>query len=133
MAQRLVAGFPPLRPGFEPRSGHEVFVVDEVALAQVSSESFGFPCQFSFQRLLHTHVSSGAGIIGQLMADVPSGLSLTQPKKLQETKTFMILKVLHWKSRREMPRRGNTLQYPQQKVTTTNGNGSVTTLLIGFV
>jgi hypothetical protein len=50
------------------------------------SEYFGFPCQFSFQTLLHTHhllVSSGAGIIGQLVADVPSGLSLTPP---QETK-----------------------------------------------
>jgi hypothetical protein len=60
------------------------FVVDKVALGQVLSEYFGFPCQFSFQRLLHTrHVPSGAGTIGQLVADVPSGLSLTSP---QETK-----------------------------------------------
>jgi hypothetical protein len=35
-------------------------------------------------RLLHTHhLSSVAGTIGQLVADVPSGLSLTPP---QETK-----------------------------------------------
>jgi hypothetical protein len=31
------------------------FVVDEVALEQVFSEYFGFLCQFSFNRLLHTH------------------------------------------------------------------------------
>jgi alpha-glucuronidase len=43
-----------------------------------------------FHRLLHTHhLSSGAGTIGQLVTDVPSGLSLTPPppknyKSLQE-------------------------------------------------
>jgi hypothetical protein len=42
-------------PGFEPSSGHVGFVVDKVALGQVFSEYFGFPCQFSFQRLLHIH------------------------------------------------------------------------------
>jgi hypothetical protein len=43
------------------------FVVDKVALGQVFSEYFGFPCQFSFHRLLHNHphLSSGAGTIGQ--------------------------------------------------------------------
>jgi hypothetical protein len=34
--------------GFEPRSGHVGFVVDKVALGQVFSDYFGFPCQFSF-------------------------------------------------------------------------------------
>jgi hypothetical protein len=29
--------------------------------------------------MLHAHLSSGAGIIGQLVADVPSELSLTPP------------------------------------------------------
>jgi hypothetical protein len=60
-------------------------VVDNVALGQVFSEYFGFPFQFSFHRLLHIHhhLSSGAGTIGQTVADVPSGLSLTPP---QETK-----------------------------------------------
>jgi fatty acid desaturase len=60
-------------------------VVDKVALGQVSSEYFGFPCQFSFHRLphIHHHLSSWAGTIGQLVADVPSGLRLTPP---QETK-----------------------------------------------
>jgi hypothetical protein len=51
--RRLVTGFPLRRPGFEPRSGHVGFVVDKVALVQVFSEYFGFPCQFSFHRLLH--------------------------------------------------------------------------------
>jgi hypothetical protein len=60
------------------------FLVDRVALRQVFSEYVGFSCQFSFHRLLHTYrLSSGAGTIGQLVADVPSGLSLTPP---QETK-----------------------------------------------
>jgi hypothetical protein len=71
-------------PGFQPRSGHVQFVVDKVALGHVSSEYFGFPCQFLFHRLLHTHqLSSVDGTIGQVMTDVPSGLSLTPP---QETK-----------------------------------------------
>jgi hypothetical protein len=51
-------------------------VVDKVALEQVSSEHFGFPCQFSFHQMLHTNLPSGAGTIGQLVADLPSGLSL---------------------------------------------------------
>jgi hypothetical protein len=40
-----------------------------------------FPYQFSFHRLLHTHyLSSRIGKIGQVVADVPSGLSLTPPQ-----------------------------------------------------
>jgi hypothetical protein len=60
--------------------------VDKVAVGQVSSGYFGFPCQFSFHRLLHIHhhlLSAGAGTIGQLVADVPGGLGLTPH---QETK-----------------------------------------------
>jgi hypothetical protein len=65
------------------------FLVDKVALGQVFFEYFGFPCQFSFHRLLHIHhLSSGAGTIGQLAADVPSGPSLTP---LQETKKGLFL------------------------------------------
>jgi hypothetical protein len=61
-----------------------VFVVDKVAVGQVFSEYFGFPCQFSFHRMVDTHhLSSGAGTTGQLVADVQSGLSLTPA---QETK-----------------------------------------------
>jgi hypothetical protein len=38
------------------------FVVDKVALGQVFSEYFGFPCQSSFHQLFHNHpnLSSGA-------------------------------------------------------------------------
>jgi hypothetical protein len=48
-------------PGSIP--GHVGFVVDKVALGQVFSERFCFPCQFSFHRLphIHRHLSSGAG------------------------------------------------------------------------
>jgi hypothetical protein len=57
----------------------------KVALEQVFSEYFGFPYQFSFHRLLHIHhhQSSRAGTVGQLLADVLSGLS---PTALQEAK-----------------------------------------------
>jgi hypothetical protein len=87
--RNLLIPFLPRRPGFEPRSGHVWFVVDKVALGQVFSEYFGFSCQFSFHRLLHTHyhLSSGAGTIGQLVADVPSGLSLTTPQEIKKTCT----------------------------------------------
>jgi hypothetical protein len=74
----LVGGFPPPLPGFEPRSGHVGFVVDKVALWHVFSEYFGF------HLLLHirNRLSSGAGTIGQIVADVPSGLGLTPtPRK----------------------------------------------------
>jgi hypothetical protein len=54
----------PVRVGFGPEEEYTI--------------THGFPCQFSFQRLLHTHhLSPGAGKMGQTVADVPSGLSLT--------------------------------------------------------
>jgi hypothetical protein len=66
--------------------------VDKVALGQVFSEYFGFICQFSFHRLLHTHhhLSSGACTISQIVSDVPSGLSLieTKQKSEQELRTL---------------------------------------------
>jgi hypothetical protein len=49
--------------------------MDILALGQVFSKYFCFPCQFSFH--IH-HLSSGAGTIGQLMADVSSGLTPPQ-------------------------------------------------------
>jgi hypothetical protein len=58
------------------------FLVDKVVVGQVFSEYFVFPRQFSFHRLLHTHhLSSGAGTVSQLVADVSSGLSLIPPRK----------------------------------------------------
>jgi hypothetical protein len=87
-------------PWLDPRSGHVGFVVDKVAMRQVFSEYFGFPCQSSYHRLLHTHhISSGAGTIGQLVADVPSALSLTPP---QETKRK--LKLVSYVNTTELPR-----------------------------
>jgi hypothetical protein len=39
-----------------------------------------FPLQFSFHQLLHNHhLTFGAGTICQIVADAPSGLSLTPP------------------------------------------------------
>jgi hypothetical protein len=53
------------------------FVVDKVALGQIFFFSTSVsPCQFAFHQLLpNHHLYSGAGTIGQLVADVPSGLS----------------------------------------------------------
>jgi hypothetical protein len=57
-------------------------MVDKAAQGKFFSEYLGLLCQLSFYRLLHTHhLSSGAGTVGQLVADVPSGLSLTQPQE----------------------------------------------------
>jgi hypothetical protein len=89
--RRLVAGFPPRRPGFDPRSGLVGFVVDKVALRQVFSEYFGFPCQFSFHRMLHTHhhLSSRAGTISQTVTDVLSGLYVAPTQESKKKLHFM--------------------------------------------
>jgi hypothetical protein len=61
------------------------FVVDKVVLGQAFSKYFDFPCRFSFHQMFHTHhFSSGADKVGQLVADVPSGLSLTPPQKFKK-------------------------------------------------
>jgi hypothetical protein len=84
--RRLVDGFPQRGPWFETTSGHVGFVVDEVALGQDFSKYFGFPCQFSFHRLLHIHhhLSSGARTVGQIVDNLPNGLSLTPPKEIKK-------------------------------------------------
>jgi hypothetical protein len=69
-------------PGSIP--GHVGLVVDKVALGQGFSECFGFPCQFLFHWTLNTRPSSRAGTVGELVADVPSGLSLTSPHKIKK-------------------------------------------------
>jgi hypothetical protein len=58
-------------------------MVDKVALRQVFSEYFGFPSQFAFTLLLHTHLQPRADTIGPLVAGVPNGLSLTLPHELK--------------------------------------------------
>jgi hypothetical protein len=50
---------PPRRPGFATRSGQVGFVVYKVALGQVLSEYFGFPCQPAFHQILHYHNHPG--------------------------------------------------------------------------
>jgi hypothetical protein len=68
-----------------------------MALGQVFSEYFGFHCQFSFDQLLHIHhLSSGAGTMGQLVADAPNALSLTPPResKKKENKLCRVLSYL---------------------------------------
>jgi hypothetical protein len=68
-----------------------------VALGYVSSEYFEFPCQFTFHILLHKHhhLSSGAGKIGQTVAAVPSGLSLTPWKNKEKRFPFAISHCIH--------------------------------------
>jgi hypothetical protein len=92
---KLVAVFPPRRPRFDPRSFYVGFVVDKVALGKVFSEYFGFPSQFSLHRLLHIyhHLSSGAGTIGQTVADVTSGLNLIPPQETMEEIPCHLLKI----------------------------------------
>jgi hypothetical protein len=64
-----------------------------MALGLVFSEYFGFPYQFSFHRLLHIHhyhLSSGIGTIGQLVADVLSGLRLISSQEYKKRYHFTL-------------------------------------------
>jgi hypothetical protein len=85
IVQPVSRRLPIMAAGFRRRSDQVIFVVDKVTLEQVYSEYFGFPCQFSFHRLLGTrhHLSSVVGTIVEIVADVPNRLSFTSP---QETK-----------------------------------------------
>jgi hypothetical protein len=67
-----------------PKSGQVGSVVHKVTLGQVLSEYFGVPCQLPFHRLLHIHLHRPprADTVGQIVADIQSGLSLT-PQKTQ--------------------------------------------------
>jgi hypothetical protein len=58
------------------------FVVDKVALGQVFSEYFGFPCHSSFHQLLHNHpqLSSGAFTTGQKWLQYPTPLKKLKNK-----------------------------------------------------
>jgi hypothetical protein len=50
---RLLTGFPLLRLGFDPRSGHVKFVMGKVALGQIFFGYVGVPCQFRLQKPFH--------------------------------------------------------------------------------
>jgi hypothetical protein len=44
--------------------------------------------------MLHAHLSSGAGTIGQLVADVPSSISLTPPHETKKKKNTVSQKIV---------------------------------------
>jgi hypothetical protein len=73
-----------------PSLGNVGFVVHDVALGQVFCKYFGFSYQFSSHRLLHTHLSFEAGTRNQLVADVPSGLSLTDTHKIKKINLLLV-------------------------------------------
>jgi hypothetical protein len=76
----LAADFLLWQPGFEPKSGHVGFVVDKVALGQVSStSSHSTKCSVLICHLMQVQVV-------QLMANIPSGLSLTSPHNIKKKK-----------------------------------------------
>jgi hypothetical protein len=83
--RQLVARFLLRQPGFDPRSGYERSVVDKVAL-EVFSEYFGFPFQFSFHQLLHTHnhLSSSASTIGQIVVNVQVDSVSHHPQEIKK-------------------------------------------------
>jgi hypothetical protein len=65
------------------------FVVDKVALGQVFSENFSFLPPVIIGSLLHTHLRTGAGVLGPLKAMVPRN----SPEKKKEGKTIAITKL----------------------------------------
>jgi hypothetical protein len=86
IAQAVSRRLPTAAAQFEPSSNYVRFVVDKVALGQVFSQYFGFPCQFSFHRLLHIHphLSSEVGILGQKWPTYQVDSVSPQPKKLRK-------------------------------------------------
>jgi hypothetical protein len=61
------------------------FVVDKVTMGQFFFQVFRFLLPILIPPTApHSSLSSGAGTIGQLVADVPSGLSLTPPKETKK-------------------------------------------------
>jgi hypothetical protein len=59
-----------------------------VALGQVLSEYFGFPCQSSFHQLLHRHLSPGAGTIGKQWPTYQVDSVSPHPEKVKKEKTI---------------------------------------------
>jgi hypothetical protein len=78
----LVSGFPSLRFGFLPWSGHVGFDDGQSSNGTGSLRILRFSLPILSATLLHTHnLSSSGGTICQIVSDVPSGLSLTPPQK----------------------------------------------------
>jgi hypothetical protein len=75
--RRLVADFIQQRPWLWPKSHHVEFVVDKVAQGQISYKYFSLYYQLLYRLLhIHHHPWTVAGTIGQIVADVSSGLRL---------------------------------------------------------
>jgi hypothetical protein len=62
--------------------------VDEVALGQVFSEYFSFPPTL-IPPTAPRSSSSGASTLGQIVTDVPSGLTVTAPTKISCQRQFL--------------------------------------------
>jgi hypothetical protein len=77
--QEVSSWLPTAAAPVRARSGQMGFEVDKVALGQVFSEYFGFPCQSSFHQILHHNNHPGAGTVGHSVADVPRGPIRTPP------------------------------------------------------
>jgi hypothetical protein len=91
--KRLVAGFPPRRPGFKPGSSHVGFVVDNVALGQVFSEYFGFPCQSLFHQFLFSPQSPLHIIRGWYNRPVVAAVPKVPPRKCLSMMNPCLVKV----------------------------------------
>jgi hypothetical protein len=59
IAQAVSRWLPKAAARVRALSGDVGFVVDNVALWQVFSENFGFPCQSSFHQILHSYYHPG--------------------------------------------------------------------------
>jgi hypothetical protein len=71
---------------FAHGSGQVGFVVDKMALGQVFSKYFGFPCQSSFHQLLHNHPHHHLGLYNRPeVAAVPADVSPTPPNKTKNS------------------------------------------------
>jgi hypothetical protein len=55
----------------------------KLSLVYISSQYFGFPCQFSFHQMFYTHLPFRNTKISQSVFDVLSGLSLPTPMEIE--------------------------------------------------
>jgi hypothetical protein len=79
IAQAVSRWLPTAAARLRVRGKHVRFVVDKVALGEVFSEYFGFPCQSSFHQFLLQHNHPG---LAQLVAAVPRGPNWTPPSTI---------------------------------------------------
>jgi hypothetical protein len=74
--RRLVAGFQPRRPGFEPGSVHVGFVVDKVVLGQVFSDYFSSPANSHSTICSTIIIVCSLGLVGIILSQDCSCLTL---------------------------------------------------------